>query len=73
MTNSLKDLTWKLKMLGKEPVLLAFIIILIALLTLFVMFPLFMILRYSISTEEGRLSLDTVVSVLKNSSYRTTF
>ncbi len=73
MTNSIKDLLWKLKMLRKEPVLLAFIIVLIALLTLFVIYPLFMILRYSISSEEGKFSLETIKAVLANSSYRVTF
>ena len=57
MTNSLKDLFWKLKMLRKEPVLLLFIVLLIVLLSLFVIYPLFMILRYSVTTDEGRVSL----------------
>ena len=60
-------------MLRKEPVLLIFIIILIALLTLFVMYPLFMILRYSITSENGSITFETIRDVLMNRSYRTTF
>ncbi len=60
-------------MLRKEPVLLIFIIILIALLTLFVMYPLFMILRYSITSENGSITFETIGDVLMNRSYRTTF
>ena len=73
MTNTVKDLLWKLKMLRKEPVLLLFIVLLLALLTLFVFYPLVMILRYSVTTEDGGFSLETIKNVLMNRSYRITF
>lgn len=73
MNNRTKDFIWKLKMLRKEPVLVLLIIIILSALSIFVIFPLVMILRYSISTDDGGYSIRTIINVIKNSSYRLTF
>ena len=73
MKNNTADFLWKLRMLRKEPFLVVFIVILLALLTLFVIYPLVMIIRYSITSDGGTLSLQTLFDVLQNRSYRTTF
>ncbi len=73
MNNHTKDLLWKLKMLRKEPVLLLVIIILLGALTLFIVYPLFTMLRYSMTTEEGKFSFSTLGSVIRNQSYRHIF
>lgn len=69
----MKDFLWKLRMLRKEPLLVLVILLLLSALTIFVVYPLLTILRFSVTTEEGRFSLDTLVKILKNGSYRTTF
>lgn len=73
MNNRTKDFLWKLKMLRQEPVLVLLIFILLAALTIFVIFPLLMIIRYSITTEDGTYTIQTIIDVIKNSSYRLTF
>ncbi len=73
MNNRTKDLLWKLKMLRKEPVLLLVIIFLLGALTLFIVYPLFTMLRYSMTTEEGRFSFATLGDVVMNQSYRRIF
>ncbi|WP_105614476.1 ABC transporter permease [Vallitalea okinawensis] len=80
-TNSYKDklqaqsqeLKWKLKMLKKEPLLLGLIVLILVVLTVFVLFPLFKILSYSLTNEEGKISFQTVVEIIQNSSYRAIF
>lgn len=80
-TNSYKDklqaqsqeLKWKLKMLKKEPLLLGLIVLILVVLTVFVLFPLFKILSYSLTNDDGKLSFQTVVEIIQNSSYRAIF
>lgn len=73
MNNRTKDFLWKLKMLRKEPLLVLVILLLLASLTIFVIYPLIMILRYSVTTDDGGFNFQGLISVLKNSSYRITF
>ena len=73
MKNSTKDLLWKLKMLRKEPILVLLIVLILSSLTLFVIFPLFTILKYSISSDDGGYSISSILDILKNKSYRNTF
>ena len=73
MNNRTKDFIWKLNMLRKEPLLVLLIFIILSALTIFVIFPLIMIVRYSITTDDGGYSIRTIVDVIKNSSYRLTF
>ncbi len=73
MTNRTKDLLWKLRMIRKEPLLLLLIILLLGVLTLFIVYPLFIMLRYSMTSEEGHFSLSTLREVITNQSYRRIF
>lgn len=68
-----EHLKWKLKMLTKEPLLFALILLILGSLTLFVVFPLYRIIKYSLMDENMNWSLATVVKILGNSSYREIF
>ncbi|ADK80972.1 ABC transporter permease [Sediminispirochaeta smaragdinae] len=73
MRNGTNDLMWKMKMILKEPILIIFILLLLLLLTVFVFYPLLMLIKYSITADGGELSLQTIWAVVKNSSYRIIF
>lgn len=61
------------KMILRQPVLLAAVVLTIALLLLFVVYPLFKILAFSLTNEEGALSLTTLGSIFSTSRYLKTF
>ena len=73
MNNSTKDFLWKLKMLRKEPLIMLLIFIILSALTIFVIYPLFMIVRYSLTAADGGYSFSKIVDIIRNSSYRATF
>lgn len=60
-------------MLKKEPLLLALIIIILAALTIFVVYPLFKMISFSLVDDNGNFSLSVVASILQNSNYRRIF
>ena len=64
---------WRIKMLAKEPLLLAIIIMIFILLVIFVILPLIKVLQYSLIDDQGSFSLDTLYKIIRNSEYRKTF
>lgn len=62
-----------LKMITKEPVLLITIIAILCSLIIFVIFPLFQVLKLSMTNGEGKFSLSIVKEILSNEGYRRTF
>lgn len=60
-------------MLRKEPLLLALIIIILVGLTIFVVYPLFKMIGFSLVDDNGKFSLSVVASILQNSNYRRIF
>lgn len=68
-----ENMKWKLRILKKEPLLLCLIILILFSLTLFVIFPLYRIVRFSLMDEEMGWSFSTIVKIVSNSSYRATF
>lgn len=62
-----------LKMLAKQPMLLACILFIFAILLVFILVPLFNVLKLGFSNEAGGFSVANFVKVISNSSYRKTF
>ncbi len=60
-------------MLRKEPLLLALIIIILASLTIFVVYPLFKMISFSLVDDNGKFSLSIIAKILQNESYRRIF
>ena len=62
-----------LKMLAKQPLLLACIIFIFSILLIFIILPLFNVFKLAFSNEAGGVSVDNFAKVIRNSSYRKTF
>lgn len=62
-----------IKMLFKEPLLLITLILIFASIFLFVIYPLFRVLRFSLTDREGIFSLSTISRIISNKVYRQTF
>jgi len=62
-----------LKMLAKQPLLLASILFIFAILLIFILLPLFNVFKLGFSDEAGGLSVANFVNVISNSSYQKTF
>jgi len=57
----------------RDPVLLFFVILVSAGLALFILFPLYRILSYSVTSDTGGVSLKAAVEVLTSQTYLRTF
>ncbi|MFV0529021.1 MAG: ABC transporter permease [Lachnospiraceae bacterium] len=62
-----------LTMLAKQPLLLACILFIFAILLIFILLPLFNVFKLGFSNEAGGFSIANFVKVIGNSSYRRTF
>ena len=60
-------------MIRKEPLLMTLILMILASLTIFVIYPFFKMFYFSLTTEEGKFSLSVLLKTFANSSYRITF
>ncbi|MCX7027729.1 MAG: iron ABC transporter permease [Spirochaetes bacterium] len=65
--------TSSLSHLIRDPVLLFFVILVSAGLALFILFPLYRILSYSVTSDSGGISFKTAVEVLTSPTYLKTF
>ena len=61
------------KMIARQPILLAAIVLSILLLALFVIFPLVKILVFSLTDADGGFSLENLVTILTTSRYLAVF
>ena len=66
---SLRAKIAKLSPFGKEPIVSAIIITIVVFLFLFIVYPLYKILSMSVTDGDGRLSFETIRSVLGNKYY----
>lgn len=62
-----------LKMLAKQPLLLACILFIFAILLVFILLPLFNVFKLGFSSDTGGFSVASFVKVISNSSYQKTF
>lgn len=73
MSTKLKDLSWKLKILQKDPILLFTIIFILLSLTLFIVFPFVKMLHFSLTGEDGKFTFSVLIAAFTNENYRRTF
>ncbi len=72
--NAARTKKWnETKMMMRQPILLVAVVVIVALLLLFVVYPLFKVLAFSLTDENGSLSLATLGSIFSTSRYLKTF